>query len=491
MKTKLSTKLIGGFFAVAAICALVGGVGWYGITQLDGAMDEIGGVRLPSIQSLLELSEAQTAVVVGNRGLTNPRMSDPAVRAKQYEYVEAAWKRAKEARKAYDQLPKSMEETAERKTFEDLWNTWQPLAADVAVQAREVDRLRANGASQDAVNAQDMKAFSTVVAANALFFETHGSLSKLIAINSALAVKARTEGDRTVIQMKRAAAIAVLAGFLVAASLGFALSTSIARSLNRVIAALGSGADQVASTSEQTSSASQEVAQSAAGMAASLEETSSSIEELTSMIQQNADHAGQANQLMKDTRSTVENANGAMGEMNVSMNDIKGNSDDIAKIIKVIEEIAFQTNLLALNAAVEAARAGEHGKGFAVVAEEVRNLAQRAGASARDTGALIEKAVRNVNDGLVKVAGVAKGLKEITDSSVRVGNLVEEISNASREQAQGINQINAAVSEMDKTTQGVAANSEETAAAAEEMSAQAIALQENVRSLIALVEGTA
>ncbi len=283
--------------------------------------------------------------------------------------------------------------------------------------------------------------------------------------------------------------IACAVGSLAALGISIALSLAITRPLNRVIGSLSAGADQVAAASEQTSSSSQNVAQSASEMAASLEESSSAIEEMTSMIQQNAEHAGQANLLMKNTRITVDGANSAMIEMQSGMNEIKSNSDDIAKIIKVIEEIAFQTNLLALNAAVEAARAGEHGKGFAVVAEEVRNLAQRAGTSARETGALIDKAVKTVNDGLVKVTGVAKGLKDITESSVKVGNLVEEISTASREQAQGIGQINTAVGEMDKTTQGVAANSEETAAAAEEMSSQAIALQENVHALIVLVEG--
>jgi methyl-accepting chemotaxis protein len=161
-----------------------------------------------------------------------------------------------------------------------------------------------------------------------------------------------------------------------------------------------------------------------------------------------------------------------METMTQAIDKIKTSSDETAKIIKTIDEIAFQTNLLALNAAVEAARAGEAGKGFAVVAEEVRNLAQRSASAAKNTSDLIQQSTENSNNG-VKISGeVGKTFAEITQSISKVNDLIAEISAASIEQSQGIGQINTAVADMDKLTQSSAASSEESASAAQELSAQ-------------------
>jgi hypothetical protein len=175
--------------------------------------------------------------------------------------------------------------------------------------------------------------------------------------------------------------------------------------------------------------------------------------------------------------------------MSRAMESIKAASDNIARILKTIDEIAFQTNILALNAAVEAARAGEAGMGFAVVADEVRKLAQRSAAAARETGEKIAESTHQSEQGVQISAKVAASLQEIVSKARQVDELVAEISAASREQSQGIDQVNAATSQMNKVVQNSAASAEESASAAEELNAQAGALKDSVAELLKLVGG--
>jgi methyl-accepting chemotaxis protein len=231
------------------------------------------------------------------------------------------------------------------------------------------------------------------------------------------------------------------------------------------------------------------MAQGASEQAASIEETSSSMEEMSSMIKKNAENAGFANNLIKETTQIVNSTNESMEKLTISMADISKASEETSKIIKTIDEIAFQTNLLALNAAVEAARAGEAGAGFAVVADEVRNLAMRAAEAAKNTANLIEGTVKKVGDGSAIVAQTNEAFRKVLESVVNVENLVSEISGASQEQSKGIEQVNIAIAELDKVVQQNAASAEESASAAEEMNAQAEQLREYVGDLIALVTG--
>jgi methyl-accepting chemotaxis protein len=205
------------------------------------------------------------------------------------------------------------------------------------------------------------------------------------------------------------------------------------------------------------------LAESASEQAAALEETSSSLNQTATMTKQNATNTREANQLMAASSKAADDANGSMGDLTKSMNEIVDASMQAQKIVKSIDEIAFQTNLLALNAAVEAARAGEAGAGFAVVAGEVRNLAMRATEAAKGTSGLIEDIINRVNAGESHVKATNEVFQVVHDTSKRVVHLMGRITDASQEQSEGIDQINRAVNEMNVVTQRNASLSEELA----------------------------
>jgi methyl-accepting chemotaxis protein len=254
------------------------------------------------------------------------------------------------------------------------------------------------------------------------------------------------------------------------------------------------GAQQVVSAATQVMSSAQSLSQGASEQAASLEETSASMEEMASMTRQNAENSQQAASLMAEVDKRVNESNRALGNMVSSMTSIQDSSAKVARIIKTIDEIAFQTNILALNAAVEAARAGEAGMGFAVVADEVRNLAQRSAQAAKDTAALIEESSANAAQGSATVGQVAGAITAITASVAQVKGLVDEVSVASRQQAQGIDQVTQALAQMEKVTQVTAATAEESAAASEELNAQAetsITVVSKIEKMVGIGSGEA
>ncbi|MCP4374231.1 MAG: chemotaxis protein [Deltaproteobacteria bacterium] len=276
---------------------------------------------------------------------------------------------------------------------------------------------------------------------------------------------------------------------ILAASYLFA-KYSITKPINRIIEGMNEGVDQVASSSGQVSSSSQSLAEGSSEQAASIEETSASLEEMSSMTKQNAENAGQADNLMQEAKQVVGQANSSMTSLKNSMVEITKASEETSNIIKTIDEIAFQTNLLALNAAVEAARAGEAGAGFAVVADEVRNLAMRSADAAKNTAKLIEGTVKKVKQGSELVNTTADAFTDVASSSSKVAELVSEIAAASNEQAQGIEQVNIAVTEMDKVTQSNAAGAEESASISEEMTSQAEEMKSMVNELVEMVGGS-
>jgi methyl-accepting chemotaxis protein len=281
----------------------------------------------------------------------------------------------------------------------------------------------------------------------------------------------------------------VALGALISALLELAIIRSVGRVLRTVAGGLSEGSDHVASAANQVSSASQSLAQGTSEQAASLEETGASLEEMASMTQRNAEHARRANELAQQARAAADAGVTDMQTMSAAMGEIKTAGGEIAKIIKIIDEIAFQTNILALNAAVEAARAGEAGMGFGVVAEEVRSLAHRCAQAAKETSAQIEGAITKTNQGVAISAKVAGQLTEMVAKVRQVDELVREVAAASKEQSQGIEQVNQAMGQMDKVTQSNAANAEESASAVEQLNAQALTLKDAVNELMRLVGG--
>ncbi|MFN7914084.1 MAG: methyl-accepting chemotaxis protein [Vicinamibacterales bacterium] len=252
---------------------------------------------------------------------------------------------------------------------------------------------------------------------------------------------------------------------------------------------LSAGAHQVAAAAAEVASSSQHLAAGASEQAGSLESATAAMTDMAKTTRANADSTVEAASLIGKMDSHVHDSNRALTSMVDSMSAMKESSQQVSRIIKTIDEIAFQTNLLALNAAVEAARAGEAGLGFAVVADEVRNLAQRSAQAAKDTAGLIEDSIQKAQHGAAKVEEVSAFIHDITTSVGHVKQIIDRVSDGSRQQAAGIDRVVTVVQEMERITQGVAATAEETAAASEELNAQAEESMQTARILEALVAG--
>jgi methyl-accepting chemotaxis protein/methyl-accepting chemotaxis protein-1 (serine sensor receptor) len=261
----------------------------------------------------------------------------------------------------------------------------------------------------------------------------------------------------------------------------------VGASLKELAARMSESAERVFGGASMVSSASQSLAAGASQQAASLEETSASTEEIASITRKNADHALQVAGLMQQSAEGAVGVNESLDRMVVQMNEIGISSNKIARIIKVIDEIAFQTNILALNAAVEAARAGEAGLGFAVVADEVRNLAQRCAQAARDTAGLIEDSISTSRDGNARLDQMAGNVRAMTENSTKVKSLVDEVNMGSQEQARGMEQIARAVMQMEQVTQRTAASAEESASAGTDLNNHANALRALVHEMREMV----
>jgi methyl-accepting chemotaxis protein len=314
-----------------------------------------------------------------------------------------------------------------------------------------------------------------------------GLLEQNIQSNNIANEKAKTNAAKIPMTFISVILITILIGMLSALIFWVNAYRNITGPVNRTTQGLTESSKQVAAVSSQLATSAQQLSAGSTEQAAAIEETSSTLEESASMLQQNTASTKQATQISQQAKDSADKGNNEMQEMMASIREIKKSSNQIAKIIKIIDDIAFQTNILALNAAVEAARAGEAGMGFAVVAEEVRNLAQRSAQAAKDTATIIETNIELSGQGVAVADRVREALNEITIQAKKVNELMAEIAAGSQEQTQGINQVSKAINQMETVTQQNAASAEENAITSQELMEQANNMKKMLQDISRIV----
>ncbi len=472
----IAKRIFGGFAALLLIAAALGGFAWLRFTQLQATSVQVTQDAMPTI---ILLSRARALVKDNTINTYRHAISDPADKAR-LSAIEADMKKVSDATtQVYKELEASYILDGSDRTLYDAIMAARGPYTKTRAELLALSHSRTPLEMGVLIDAQLVPVYERYIKA----------IDALIDYNTTYGQASARGIDRNVASGKLYIALGLAAALVIGIGIAWLIIRSINRVLHRISTQLSEGAAQVTSAAGEVSQSSQTLAAGASEQAASLEETSASLEEISSMTKRNAESAGNAKSLANHTRTAAETGAGDMRAMSDAMDAIKSSSDNIAKIIKTIDEIAFQTNILALNAAVEAARAGEAGMGFAVVAEEVRALAQRSATAARETAEKIEDSIQKSGRGVALSGKVASSLSEIVDKARQVDTLIAEIASASQEQTQGITQVLSAVTQMDSVTQTNAASAEEGAAAAEELNAQARCLDQIVSELQLLVSG--
>ncbi len=475
----LRKKMIVSYIGIALIGLIIGTVGLIGLGQVAGKANSISQDILPSIRALGIILEAKTEVDSAENALLSTELTGEA-RIQNYARFTTAKQRADEAWKIYEPLVSGETETKAWKDFVDAWNDWWNHHESYVKLVREYD------AAPTPEGYKKISEFALITIAEP-FGRASSTLDELIKMHeheAKLDTQDLSSTESTTIWLML---LILIAGLVSSSIFAVTFSQSISGPILNVIANLTAGANQTTSAANQVSISSQTFSQSASEQASTIQEITGSVRELSLSTKQNSQDSEEAKTLAQKAKEVTESGTMAMKKMLEAIADIKKSADETSKIIKTIDEIAFQTNLLALNAAVEAARAGESGKGFAVVAEEVRNLAQRSAAAAKNTSAMIESAVKNAENGVTISQEVSASLEQIRAVAGTVDELTGKVAQASGTQTRGIAQTETAIGQMDQVIQGMAANAEESASAAEELSAQAQELNRMVGDLEAIV----
>uniref|UniRef100_A0A7C3V6C3 Methyl-accepting transducer domain-containing protein n=1 Tax=Desulfobacca acetoxidans TaxID=60893 RepID=A0A7C3V6C3_9BACT len=457
---KLRTKILGGFLFLLFLSSALAYLGWHNLKAFSAAVEHRDALNLIMKNTLEARRQEKNYILRGD-----PQSLDQVGRC-----IQAIKDLAAEARRGALEAnqPVGLDQILKHAgLYEAAFNGYVQASRQSPTQNPQVQKGLMEQADKDMVSA-----------GRALLREVDAALaSQKASLHSRLA--------RAVTLLGGGALFAIIIGLLVS----LALVRSLTNTLNRIIADLGEGSQQVATASLQVSSASQSLAAGASEQAASLEQTTSSLEELAALVKQNSLHAEECNRLVLQTHEKTREVHKSIRATKEFMETISASGESIKKIIKNIDEIAFQTNLLALNAAVEAARAGQAGAGFAVVADEVRALAMRAAEAAKTTDDLIGETARQIELGSSQIQETLTKCYDMGESAKAVNSLVNEIAGASKEQATGIEHLSQTMLEIDRVVQQNAANAEESASAATELQAQAARLQEIVKEVNVLVQG--
>jgi len=469
----LSTRVTLGFAGLLLLFASLSGASYVWLKEIRVRQDEILTNVLPSLNVASDLKDNAALIELYTLRHEGTRVPDAQARwEKEIAGIGARSRDLLTAAEQRDGTPEERAAVARIRTAHDAYTkAQQPVLELSRVSVSDVDL------ELEIAKTALAPAYKELRTACEAFFKAESQQGQAEVSGSEATI------DRALRLTLLFSALAMLCG----AGISFGLIRSLGKLLGRVAHHLGEGSRQIAQATEQTATASQSLAAAATQQAASLEESSASLEEMTSMTKRTAANAQAAKDLGNATRAAADTGATDMQAMSLAMDEIKVSSDNIAKIIKTIDEIAFQTNLLALNAAVEAARAGEAGAGFAVVADEVRSLAHRSATAAKETAVKIEDSIRKSERGVQISARVSQSLGEIATKARQMDELINEIASATSEQSQGIGQINSAVAQMDQGTQAAAASSTQLASAAAALRGQTTSLQHSVQSLEELV----